>query len=1609
MKASARLVDLVDRGATPAPDDDFHPLLRAFAARVEEAWDADARTLHGEEEQVRQLQELFRFFLVRKRNDTLVRALSYRDAAGIESTVLEVSQADQPFILDTLQLALSALGYPVASSLYLTTPALRDRAGRLVSLEDKDADVPRDTVVRVEIRAALGEAERQAIETSVRARLDIARRVVADFKRMKSELRTLSRALQRVASEKDGPDAGAAAEERALIDWLLEENFILMGVAFYSAGASGVPVAKASRTLGYTELLDAERTHLAKIMSDMSSAGSIGSAPWASSFRSLEESPIHRSGKLDNFLLRSCDGAGALAGFLHLRGLFTFKSSQSAPAAVPLAGRKLEHLLRESGHKVGSLPWKTVTNAFNAIPFEFLFEAPLPEVAALVEAIQAVERTRKMRTHLVYDAGRRGGSYFLMVPRAAYSEDVRHRIGAILNERLGANLADSRVHLGKIDTVLLSFFFAASEKTATLAREELDERVRALVGSWEERFFRELERSHGKAAARVLLGHYAHAFPGDYQLQHTPADAVEDVAHLEEIRRDGGRAIAFAVLHGERDRRERTARLRIYLRRNIYLSTVLPILDNFGLQIVDQDSVRIQVSGGREYFIDTFRVAEVDEQHDGLLVGKTRLIEALHVVFEGGMASDGFNRLVLDAGLDWRDVDLLRAYLSYLRQLGVAHNVQFLAQTFRQNARVTRLLMEYYRTRFDPARPHGLEARRAQCEHWKEEIQNALQEVRSSEEDGLLRLVLNLFEATLRTNRYQERPLSEHLVAFKVDPKTLVLGSEPKPWREIFVSQLQMEGIHLRGGKLARGGIRWSDRLSDYREEILGLMRTQTVKNVLIVPVGAKGGFVLRRPEPAPAARREQADATYRRFIGALLDLTDNLVDGAVRRPQGVICHDDEDPYLVVAADKGTAHLSNVANEISLARGFWLADAFASGGSNGYDHKALAITARGAWESVQRHFRELGIDPDRAPFTVVGIGDMAGDVFGNGMLLSRNIRLLAAFNHQHIFIDPDPDPEASFLERERLFHLPGSTWADYHRGLLSPGGDVHERQAKSLRLSPEASRRLGLEERDLRPEEVIRAILSMEVDLLWNGGIGTFIKASSEDNRDVGDLSNEFVRVNANKVRARIVCEGGNLGVTQAGRIEYALRGGCINTDFIDNSGGVDCSDHEVNLKILLEPETRAGRLTMEARNLLLREVSDDICGSVLKDSRSQGLMLSLDARRSRRDLFSFERLIKLLEERGYLQRERDRVPTLDQLTTREGQGIGMTRPELALLSSFAKMYVTRHFMELPAGALDLEEYLAAYFPAKIGERFRHRLDGHLLGRDIAITVLVNFVVGHAGAAFFSELERESGAGLDRIVRAWLLVNDLFAAPEARREILAFGTRVPIELEYQGLLGLEEALRRGVSWLLSSAKGDRLVEFAMERERYRAVLHEYARDLTGALTKQEEVRYSKQCEEYTLGGFGEAAAERIAAFGYLPAGLDVTSLALRTGVPLSEVNRFYWQVARASQILPLVRKSDDKSFGGRWESLAVRIVRNSFLESLGALVASLLERFYPRGAGAAAAGPWIELGVEHVRSHPAFSELRAEMKRLGTQDEMTIATLQVLSTRLARVAEGGLG
>jgi glutamate dehydrogenase len=1059
-----------------------------------------------------------------------------------------------------------------------------------------------------------------------------------------------------------------------------------------------------------------------------------------------------------------------------------------------------------------------------------------------------------------------------------------------------------------------------------------------------------------------LIGRFESAMPAGYDELNDPTVAALDFVNIDALH-ESGAEISTDLLQ----RADGTWRFRIYRRGEaIPLADMLPLLDHLGLRALDERAFGFAFEDATVWLHDVGVALPPDAKLTETVSAEVQ--QTFLAEFSATVEVDGLNRLVMLGGLTARQIDILRAYSRYLRQIGFPFSQQYIESTLVRHASISRLLAALFAARFDPTVYKDVVDTESAL---RAEIDAALDAVPSLDDDRTLRALLALIDATVRTNAFRPGDDAPHrpVLAFKFDTSKVPDLPLPRPMFEIWVCSPRVEGVHLRNGRIARGGIRWSDRREDFRTEILGLVKAQIVKNAVIVPTGAKGGFVLKRP-PAPGTDEFRAEgvACYRQFISGLLDLTDNIVGGAIVPPPDTVRLDSDDPYLVVAADKGTATFSDIANEISASYSFWLGDAFASGGSDGYDHKAMGITARGAWESVRRHARALGKDADRDELTIVGIGDMSGDVFGNGMLLSRHLKLVAAFDHRHIFIDPDPDPAVSYAERRRLFELPRSSWANYDTSLLSTGGAVFPRTLKSITLSSEACKRLGTEVTTFTPNELMSTILRAPVDVLWNGGIGTYVKASTESNADVGDRSNDGLRVNGNDLRCRIVGEGGNLGMTQRGRIEFALKGGLVNTDAIDNSAGVDCSDHEVNIKILLGAVMAEGEMTFEQRNSLLQEMTDEVCEEVLDDNRAQTLTLAIARRQALPMANVHARYLHVLEAEGWLNRTFEALPNDKQIAERQSSGFGLTTPEFAVVLAYTKSVNMGEMgrSDFPDDPY-LEPDLVRYFPSVLQQRYRPEILRHRLRREIIATQVSNQMANLSGISFDNRMTEDTGAGVVDVMRAWVAARDIFDFQALWDQIEALPTDVKLDTQLEMFLEARRMVERGAMWLLRHRRPP--IEIATVVAEFRPGIAELSMTLDAHLRgKMRDQLFANEASRLAS-RVPERLAQRSVVWPLMHTAFDIIDLARREGRTVKQTAAAYWDVFDALDLGWLWDAVGMLPRNDRWQTQARSALRDDLMGALADLADDAL---YVGGAREWAAGN------ERVvsRAMAMFSEIR---------------------------------
>jgi glutamate dehydrogenase len=1502
-------------------------------------------------------------------------------------TVVETNTVDSPFLFDSVNEELQARDLSVRRVIHPVIGIERDPAGRIRRVLHVREAESRESVMHFDLEGRLPGAELTQLEDAIRRVLGDVRLAVRDFAAMQDALRgmvEIARAGAPLYSEAE------VAETVAFLEWLLDLNFVLLGYREYDlldtpdgralAAVPGSGLGMLSKP-GWSAY--EAPVLLSEIEPNLRERIEGGDLLIYS--KTNRPSTVHRRARMDYIGVRKVSPDGRIVGEARMIGLFTSKAYMEPASKTPLLHRKLHQIVEAEDLFEGSHDYKAVVAIFESFPKDELFAASAEEIRQQVVGLLALQEQQSVRLFVRRDLYGRSASLLVALPRDRYTAEVGQRLQELFLRRFKGSSVDEHLEFGESGLARLHYtVHVAIGEIPDVSFEDLERDVVEITRTWDDRLVQRLVQAHGEEGARVLFERWAHRFP-DYYKATTPVElAAEDILRFEELEASDE---AFIVgLANETEDGETLTRVRLYkIGGKIQLSDFVPTLESLGLRVVEEWPTHL--AGEEERYLHDFGVLGADNRPLDVEGTGTRIAECIVAVWKGECESDSLNRLVVTAGLDWRQVQILRAYRKYHHRVNASFPVEYKNEAFAAHPHVAATLIRLFEEKFDPARPRDP----GSLEEVRKEILADLDAIVSLEQDRILRNALGVIEATVRTNAYKPRATT---LSFKFRSADVPEMPRPTPQFEIFVYSTEMEAIHLRGGRVARGGIRWSDRRQDYRTEVLGLMKAQMVKNAVIVPTGSKGGFVLKRQIADPKALKEEVTRQYVRFMHGLLDLTDNLVEGGVVHPEHVVVHDEDDPYLVVAADKGTATFSDTANAVAGEYGFWLGDAFASGGSAGYDHKALGITARGAWESVKRHFRETGTDVVNEPFTVVGIGDMSGDVFGNGMLLSDQICLVGAFDHRHVLLDPTPNPAVGFAERRRLFEAAGSTWDDYDRSKLSAGGGVWARTLKSIPVAPEARMALGIEEVELEPNELIRAILRAPVDLLYNGGIGTYVKASAESHADAGDRVNDGLRVDASELRCRVVAEGGNLGFTQRGRVEFALGGGRINTDFIDNSGGVDCSDHEVNLKILLGLAAQRGELTIEQRNALLHEVEPDVVRHVLYDNFLQAQVLSQEADLSAGRMEAFEDLMQTLEAVSLLDRGLEALPGPEDMAERRRAGRGMARPELAVLLAYAKQSLTDALLasSLPDSQY-LERDLRSYFPPKVVERFAHVLPEHPLRRELIATLVANDVVNSQGITFVARLVAETGAEPADVVRAYRIARDVTGAVDRWAEIEALvGALEPATLDAL-LAGVDRLVEAAARWYLQHTPG----QLGRAIEAHRAPFARFADSVTRVAPEAWRLQREREAWSLMDGGVPEAVARRHVVQPFLVHGPDVVVVAGATGRSEEDVTRAFFLVGEAAYIDWLEARLSEVPASTRWHRWALQVVE----DDLRSARRRLAERVLVHAGGGSVEEAMATFSAEH---DDPTRRLARFMRGLALEEVSDLAAVTVAVRQIRALA-----
>ncbi|HUG07397.1 MAG TPA: NAD-glutamate dehydrogenase domain-containing protein [Acidimicrobiia bacterium] len=1435
-------------------------------------------------------------------------------------TVVEVHVDDSPFLVDSIGGELQARGLEVARVLHPVLGIQRDDGGRIIDIRAARASDLRESIQHWVLDRRLSDADLSDLQTKLVQVLSDVQAAVGDFDRM---VGMLPRMIELVRRGRGNYPPGEIDEAVAFLEWLREDNFVFLGYREYEV--LEVPEGSAIRSVAESGLgiLSDSATSKAASPTLLSSLP----PPLAARYqggdllvisKTNQMATVHRRARMDYVGVRIVAPDGRTVGEARLIGLFTSKAYMERSARTPVLRRKLDELAEMEDLIEGSHDHKEIVSLFESFPKDDLFGVPVEDLRPLLMGLLDLRERARVKLFMRRDLLDRSARLLVAIPSDRYSTMLAKRLEDLFLERFSGKSVDFNLTLEAGDLAYLHYKVWVEEgQVPEVAYDELEAEVREITRSWGERLTEVLSERHGLTKAREMVHHWGSRFPAYYTSSTELAVAVGDIERLEEMT-VADRPFIVGVQNESIDY-PRLTRVTLYGQGKRDLSALMPALEDMGLRVVEEVPTRLL--GEEEVFVHDFGVLGPDDGLLDLEESGNRLTDALTAVWSGETETDSLNRLVLVSGLDHAQVAILRAYLIYWRRVRPAFTINYVNETLASHPDIAERLIDLFEMRFEPdADDSGYEAARY-------ELLGLLDDVPSLDQDRILRGVLQLIEATDRTNVYRS---DRTALSFKLRSPDVPDMPAPQPFAEVFVLGSNVEGVHLRAGPVARGGIRWSDRREDYRTEVLGLLKAQITKNSVIVPTGAKGGFVLRRPATDPDDTRREVAAAYSTFIRGLLDVTDNLLDGRVVHPDGVRVHDDDDPYLVVAADKGTATFSDTANEIAQDYEYWLDDAFASGGSTGYDHKALGITARGAWKSLERHLTELGIDPHRDTFTVAGIGDMSGDVFGNGMLGSPKLRLVAAFDHRHVFIDPDPDPAISFAERKRLFEQPFSAWADYDPKLISEGGGVHSRAAKKISLTPQAKDALGTEADTVTPADLIRIVLRAPVDVLWNGGIGTYVKAVDESNADAGDRTNDNVRVNGSELRCRVVVEGGNLGLTQRGRIEYAWSGGKINTDFIDNSGGVNCSDREVNLKILFGVARRRGLTSRDESQDLFDRVVGDVVDRILDDSLAQAHRLALEEGTSVNRLDSYEQLMSDLEDYGLLDRELEGLPRSEEMTERARSERGLCRPELGVILAYAKRSLVNTLLATnQSDPYELVRDVFDYFPGEVAARFEEQIAEHPLLRQLAATVVANELIDSQGSDFVSQLSGRTGASVPDIVRAYRIAREISGGLQRRSQIeQAFG-QVDASA-WADAINVNDKLVADLtrSYVRRSVMPDDAAVAALSEGFH--VLEESGSELGPPRWAME--RHART-ERYVAAGFAGPMARRLAILPDLIHAPGIIELARQSGRPVREVGRVFSSMSQAVRLDSLRRILNVATMSDRWHRWAREDIEDDLIRA----------------------------------------------------------------------------
>ena len=1538
------------------------------------------------------------FGVVRRKGQSLLRIFNPTvKEHGYTSmySFVEMINDDMPFLVDSVCSAINRHDLAVHITVHPIIAVKRDGKGRLSGIGKLGAKgIRSESFVHLAIERETDPAKLKLLQQEIRKVLRDVRVAVRDWQKMRAKMRE---ARDSMLNGPKNADPLLQSESQALLDWMVEDHFTFLGYREYSLKTEG--------KRSFLESVDG--SGLGVLRRDDRGPNPIELTPemlrlqrsrdWLILTKANSRSTVHRSAFLDYVGVKVFNNSGVAVGERRFIGLLTSIAYSESPKNIPLIRHKISKIfelaqVNEFGHR-----GKTLSHIIETYPREELIQSTVQDLARTTLGILNLQDRKRVKFFLRRDAFRRFFSCLVFVPRDRYTTAIRQRIEKLLQESFGGISVDSSVQIS--DSALARVHMIVRTKEGMQARisiSEIEKRIGEFIVTWSDRLQQQLFAEYDRDEAGRLFKAYGQIFPVGYQEHSLPSQASSDILRIDSMCNSG--ALRSVDLYVPANSEPDHLNFMIYSKDEpIALSDALPIIENMGVSVFSERPYEAVLDSGESFWLQDFHLVYQGAAPVDLAAAGKRFESCFMAVLDGLAENDGLNRLVLSGDLDWRQTALLRCYAKHIQQLGLPFSQTYLEDVLVAHSTLVPLLVEKFELQFDPG--INKSRRDRELKRVSAAVDRGVARAKNVDEDRILTAFAGGINASLRSNYFlteNEQPKS--YISIKLDPARLPEIPLPRPVFEVFVYSPEVEGVHLRGGDIARGGLRWSDRREDFRTEVLGLMKAQIVKNTIIVPTGAKGGFF---PKRAPSGDRDavlqNAIHCYKTFIRALLDITDNVIDGKVVTPPGIVCRDGDDPYLVVAADKGTATFSDIANDISAEYNFWLDDAFASGGSAGYDHKKMGITARGAWEAVKRHFREFGVNTQTDPFTVAGIGDMAGDVFGNGMLLSRKIKLVAAFNHKNIFLDPDPDMEASYRERQRLFRTPRTGWEDYDNSLIAKGGGIYSRDAKTIRLSKEVRALLDVDAASLKPDELIRAILKMPVDLLWNAGIGTYAKASHEGHPDASDRSNDAVRVDANELRCKVIGEGGNLGLTQLARVEYSLLGGRINTDFIDNSAGVDSSDREVNIKILLSDVAAKKRMSRAKRNVLLKSMTDDVAKLVVRNNYLQTQSISMSETISAARIDETAQLISDLERTGLLDREIEFLPDQSQIDERRKLKLGFTRPELAVVLSYAKIDLYNGLVESKE---TLEDFLAIdphrYFPTVLRRRYSNFLAGHRLSRQILATLVANDLINRMGPTFVRRVQHDTGASIVTVARAYEVARIISRAGPIFRTIESLDYEIPANAQVSMMFEVSRTLRHVCYWLIEQYNDDLDIVKAVDRLKEN-MSRVYSRSST-YLSRASRARNEAAEQHYTSLGVPEKLVQQMALLLLTRPALDMADLAAERDRDVLDAARLYSTFNDELELHWLHNRAEDLQVDGRWQAIARSNLRDEFYRLRRKLAFELLSKRTTKKPSEIAAA-WLK---KHAVPVAEFKRMIEEMK---LRDDVDFATLTVAAQELRELIE----